>query len=147
MFVGAFFRTRSIHTPSSPASLSVLDSSLACFFVYTWAKVCGRSFFRTRNHTLHSPVYLCICVGGLRVWGFRYVCGRVFCVRLIFSVLLSLHLCDSLWPLFFRTSNIHTLHSLVICVRRLSVWGFRYVVGARFLKRGIFTPFSPVSLC
>ena len=38
---------------------------------------------------LHSPVYLCICVVGVRVWGFRYVCGRVFCVRLIFSVLLS----------------------------------------------------------
>ena len=76
MFVGAFF---------------VLDSSLACFFLYTCAKVCGRSFF--------------------------------------------------------RTSNIHTLHSLVICVRRLSVWGFCYVVGARFSERGIFTPFSPVSLC
>ena len=78
MFVGAFF---------------VLDSSLACFFLYTCAIVCGRSFF--------------------------------------------------------RTSNIHTLHSLVICVRRLSVWGFCYVVGAGpfFRTRNIHTPFSPVSLC
>ena len=33
-------------------------------------------------------------------------------------------------------SNIHTLHSLVICVRRLSVLGFCYVCGRR---RVIFT--------
>ena len=46
MFVGAFF---------------VLDSSLACFFLYTCAIVCGRYFFRTSNiHTLHSLV---ICQG------------------------------------------------------------------------------------
>ena len=39
----------------------------------------------------------------------------------------------------FRTSNIHTLHSLVICVRRLSVLGFCYVCGRLFLERVIFT--------
>ena len=70
MFVGAFF---------------VLDSSLACFFLYTCGIVCGRSFF--------------------------------------------------------RTSHNHTLHSLVICVRRLSVWGFCYDVGALFLERGILHTF------
>ena len=97
MFVGAFF---------------VLDSSLACLFLYTCAIVCGRSFFRTSNiHTLHSLV---ICVRRLSVWGFCYAVGARFlergifthlfnlflCVRLIFSVLLSLHLCESLCPLF-----------------------------------------------
>ena len=41
--------------------LFVLASSLACFFVYTaLGEICGRSFFRTRNHTLHSP--LCVFV-------------------------------------------------------------------------------------
>ena len=37
------------------------------------------AFFRLRNiHTLHLPVYLCICVGPLSVRGFRYVCVRLF---------------------------------------------------------------------
>ena len=40
---------------------------------------------------------------------------------------------------FFRTSNIHTLHSLVICVRRLIVSRFCYVCGRLFLERVIFT--------
>ena len=40
---------------------------------------------------------------------------------------------------FFRTSNIHTLHSLVICVRRLIVSRFCYVCGCLFLERVIFT--------
>ena len=86
--------------------------SLACFFVYALGEICGRSLFRTRNHTLHSP--LCICVGGLSV---GEICGRSF----------------------FRTSNIHTLHSLVICVRRLIVSRFCYVCGCLFLERVIFT--------
>ena len=51
-------------------------SSLACFFLYICAKVCGRSFFRTSNiHTLH---WLVICVRRLSVWGFCYVCERLF---------------------------------------------------------------------
>ena len=80
MFVGAFF---------------VLDSSLACFFLYTCAKVCGRSFFRTSNiHTLHSLV---ICVRRLNVWGFCYVCGA-----------------------FFRTRN-HTLHFACLFVLNSSL--------------------------
>ena len=42
----------------------------------------------------------------------------------------------------FRTSNIHTLHSLVICVRRLSVLGFCYVCGRLFFRTSnIHTPF------
>ena len=39
----------------------------------------------------------------------------------------------------FRTSNIHTLHSLVICVHRLIVSRFYYVCGRLFLERVIFT--------
>ena len=42
MFVGALFKTRSIHTPFSPVYL--LDSSLACAILYTCANVCGRHF-------------------------------------------------------------------------------------------------------
>ena len=42
----------------------------------------------------------------------------------------------------FRTSNIHTLNSLVICVRRLSVLGFCYVCGRLFFRTSnIHTPF------
>ena len=83
------------------------------------------SFFRSRNHTLHLPFYLRICVG----------------VSLCFRCL---------WALFFRTRNIACLFVylcwplkcaclLCICVGRLSVWGFRYVCGRLFLERGIFT--------
>ena len=43
---------------------------------------------------------------------------------------------------FFRTSNIHTLHSLVICVRRLIVSRFCYVCGRLFFRTSnIHTPF------
>ena len=113
------------------------------------------SFFRTRNiHTLHSPF---ICVGCLGVWGFRYRLWAPFlqqglsthllclfiCVKFIFSVFLSLHLCESLWN--------HTLHSpvyLYICVGCLKVFGgFVMFVGAFFLERGIVTHLFRLFIC
>ena len=60
---------------------------------------------------------------------FVYLCWRPKCGR-------------NLWSLFFRTSNIHTLHSLVICVRRLIVSRFCYVCGCLFLERVISTHIS-----
>ena len=85
MFVSAIFWNEE-YSHTFFACLFVLDSSLACFFLYTCAKVCGRSFFRTSNiHTLHS---LFICGGRLSVWGFCYVCGRIFLERGVFT-----HLC------------------------------------------------------
>ena len=54
-----FFRSKGVFTHLL-RFLFVLASSLACFFVYTLGEICGRSFFRTRNHTLHSP--LCVFV-------------------------------------------------------------------------------------
>ena len=53
-----FFRSKGVFTHLR--FLFVLASSLACFFVYTLGEICGRSFFRTRNRTLHSP----LCVFG-----------------------------------------------------------------------------------
>ena len=86
MFVGDVFLEREVFTHLLRLLIGV-RLILSAFFVYTWAKVCGHSFFGTRNHTLHSPVYLCICVGSLSVWGFRAP--------------------------FFRTRNIHTPFSPV----------------------------------
>ena len=58
-----------------------------------------------------------------------------------------LQLCECLWPPFrFRTRNIHTVHSLFICVSCLSVWGIRYVCGRLFLDRGI-THFICLFIC
>ena len=143
----------------------MLDSSLTCFFLYTCAKVCGRSFFRTSNiHTLYSLV---ICARRLSVWGYCFLfffllcCGRPFFrTRNIHTFFACFFVLDSSLACFFhytcakvcgrsffRTSNIHTLYSLVICARRLSVWGFCYVVGARFLERGIFTHLFRLFLC
>ena len=42
------------------------------------------------------PVYLCICVGLLSVWGFRYVCGRLFLERGIFTHLFRPFICVKL---------------------------------------------------
>ena len=78
MFVGAFVRTRSIHTPFSPS------------------------------------------------------------VRLIISVRRSLHrLCECLWSPFSEREMFTHFIRLFICVCRLGVWGFRYV-----LERGVFTHVS-----
>ena len=52
MFMGAFF---------------VLDSSLACFFLYTCA-VCGRSFFTTSN--IHTMIRLLFVFAALVFGGF-----------------------------------------------------------------------------
>ena len=72
-FMGAFF---------------VLDSSLACFFLYTCA-VCGRSFFTTSNiHTIHLLV--------INVFAALVIGGFVM-----------------LWVPFFRTRSIHTPFSPV----------------------------------
>ena len=108
----------------------MLASSLACFFVYTLGEICGRSFFRTRNRTLHSP--LCVFVLAAK-------CGRN-----LWSLLHSLVICVRRLSVFTRkfvaalarTSNIHTLHSLVICARRLSVF-MRKFVAALVLERVI----------
>ena len=54
-----FFRSKGVFTHLL-RFLFVLASSLACFFVYTLGEICGRSFSRTRNHTLYSP--LCVFV-------------------------------------------------------------------------------------
>ena len=56
--INNFFRSKGVFTHLR--FLFVLASSLACFFVYTLGEICGRSFFRTRNHTLNSP--LCVFV-------------------------------------------------------------------------------------
>ena len=80
------FRTRN-HVVTHLFWLFIFSFSV----LYTYAKVCSRSCFRTSNiYTLHSLV---ICVRRLSFLGFCYVCGR----------------------LFFRTSNIHTPFRLFIC--------------------------------
>ena len=105
-----FFRSKGVFTHLR--FLFVLASSLGCFFVYTWAKFVVALFLeRGVTHFIRLFVN---CVGGLSV---GEICGRSF----------------------FRTSNIHTLHSLVICVRRLIVSRFCYVCGRLFLERVIFT--------
>ena len=71
-----FFRSKGVFTHLR--FLFVLASSLACFFVYTWGEICGRSFFRMRNRTLHSP--LCVFVLPASV---GEICGRYF-IRLLF---------------------------------------------------------------
>ena len=71
-----FFRTKGVFTHLR--FLFVLASSLACFFVYTLGEICGCSFFRTRNRTLHSP--LCVFVLAASV---GEICGRYF-IRLLF---------------------------------------------------------------
>ena len=78
------------------------------------------SFFRSRNHTLHLPFYLRICVG----------------VSLCFRCLWALFLERGILPVY-----------LCICVGRLSVWGFRYVCGRLFLERGIFTHLFRLFIC
>ena len=83
MLVGAFVRTRSIHTPFSPS------------------------------------------------------------VRLIISVRRSLHrLCECLWSPFSEREIFTHFIRLFICVCRLGVWGFRYV-----LERGVFTHFLRLFIC
>ena len=71
-----FFRSKGVFTHLR--FLFVLASSLACFFVYTLGEICGRSVFRTRNRTLHSP--LCVFVLAASV---GEICGRYF-IRLLF---------------------------------------------------------------
>ena len=72
--------------------------------------------FRTRNHVVTHLFWLFIPSFSV-LYAYAKVCSRSC----------------------FRTRNIHTLHSLVICVRRLSVLGFCYVCGRLFLERVIFT--------
>ena len=45
---------------------------------------------------LKCACLLCICVGRLSVWGFRYVCGRLFLERGIFTHLFRLFICVKL---------------------------------------------------
>ena len=74
--IANFFRSKGVFTHLR--FLFVLASILACFFVYTLGEICGRSFFRTRNRTLHSP--LCVFVLAASV---GETCGRYF-IRLLF---------------------------------------------------------------
>ena len=60
MFVGAIFWNEE-YSHTFFACFSVLDSSLACFFVYTWAKVCGR-FFLERGITHLIRLFICVFV-------------------------------------------------------------------------------------
>ena len=112
--------------------------------LYAYAKVCSRSCFRMSNiHTLHSLV---ICVRRLSVLGPSFRTRNLVVTHLFwlfissFSVLYAYaKVCSRSC---FRTSNIHTLHSLVICVHRLSVLGFCYVCGRLFFRTSnIHTPF------
>ena len=113
------FRSKGVFTHL--CFLFVLASSLACFFVYTLGEICGRFFLeRGIAHFIRLFVYLC----WRQVWA-KFVVATSF----------ACYLCSPLECFYAkvcsrsssRTSNIHTLHSLVICVslvicaRRLSV--------------------------
>ena len=75
MFVGAFFYNEEyLHTFF--AFLFVLASSLACFFVYTWAKFVV-ALFLERVISTHFIRFF-FCVRRLIVWRFCYVYGRLF---------------------------------------------------------------------
>ena len=140
---GHFLKTRNIHTPFSPVYLCWIQ---ACVFLYTCANVCRRLSLK-REIITHSIRF--ICVGRLSVLGGSLCIWTLFfrmrsihtpssqfiCVRLIFSMLLCLHLCESLWSLFLErgiTHFIRLLMYLCICVGSLSVWGFCYVCGRLF---------------
>ena len=93
------------------------------------------SFFRSRNHTLHLPFYLRICVGVSLC--FRCLWALFFRTRNI--ACLFVYLC---WPLKCLGVSLSITHfiRLFVCV---FVLGFRYVCGLFFLERGIL----PVYLC
>ena len=96
--------------------LFVFNSPLECLGVSLclWAPS-----FRTRNHVVTHLFWL-FFLSFTVLYVYAKVCSRSC----------------------FRTSNMHTLHSLVICVRRLSVLGFCYVCGRLFVERVIFTHLS-----
>ena len=104
--------------------LFVLDSSLACAVLYTFANVYG-CLFRTRNiHILHSPVYLCLplgCLGGFVMFVGAYL------ERGVFTHLFRLVLDSSLACVV-----------LYICAN---------VSGCLFLEREIFTHFIRLLSC
>ena len=160
----------------------MLDSSLACVFLYT-CPIVVTAVFRTRNiHTFHSAVYfswplgclgVSLCLGRLfqneeyshTFFAMVLVCDRAsstlillfvgaFSERGIFTYLFAclfvldlslacvvLYTCPIVVTAFFRTRNIHTLHSPLYFCWRLGVWG------AFFGTRNIHTPSSTVSLC
>ena len=68
----------------------MLDSSLACFVLYT-SPIVVTAFYRTRNiHTLHWPVYFCWPLGCM---GVRYVWGACFGTRNYVRLIISVHGC------------------------------------------------------
>ena len=109
MFVGAFFRTRSIHTPFSPSVRLIISMhrSLHRLCECLWPPFSEREIF-----THFFRLFICVC--RLGVWGFV-----MFLERGVFTHLFRLFICVRLISVhgYFTAVTVRHKPSRIVAVR------------------------------